>query len=108
MASVETEQLVFDVSANVTRAREEFQNLAEDLDKVIVMLYGVFSLMRRMGLEDDAAKAIAELQRLISTLMMLHRALVLVQTSTPLGAALGLLGVIGGGLTLTDQLRSFM
>lgn len=103
---VETEQLVFDINANVIKAKRDIRELSDTIDQLIVSLSGALSLMRRMGVSEDMEKAIGEFQRVISTLMILHRSLLLVYTSTPLGAALGVLGAIGTGLSLSDQLFS--
>jgi len=65
------------------------------------------ALGRRMGLPDDAGRAIDLLARLTVTIRMLHIASNLLMSSNPVFVALGGAGAIGSILQMIDSAEGF-
>jgi len=76
-----------------------------ELSQLISVLYGVTSILSRMGLPPNVSKAIRELMRLISTVNMLRTSLIALQAASgPVGWAYAAVGLVGVGLNLAQQM----
>jgi len=77
------------------------------LRQEVALLTSALTLTRRMGLPDDAASAIAKIQRLIMMLLQLRAALLAVQVAAgPLGWGLALISGLGAMVTAGDVMGS--
>lgn len=65
-------------------------------------------LARRMGLPEDVDAAINLVARLITSIRMLQISLSMLYATNPLTAAIGVAGLIGGAVSITDSLAGYV
>lgn len=104
-----TEQMVFDVEANVVRAKQELHSLRDDVDKLTVAVFGLLGLMGRMGLSENFSEAMRHIQRMISIVHMMRIQIKMLEAEMgPLGWTLLAIGMAGTVLTVEQEVESWM
>jgi len=107
MSQVITVRINFVVDTAELETGTEKVNRA--LRQEVALLTSALTLTRRMGLPDDAASAIAKIQRLIMMLLQLRAALLAVQVAAgPVGWALAGVGIATAALSFTDVIQTGM
>ena len=64
-------------------------------------------LSRRLGLPDDVDQAINKVAQLITSIRMLQISMSLLYATNPLTAAIGVAGLIGGVISITDTFAGY-
>lgn len=99
----ESEELVFDIKADITQATREFKDFNNVLSQSISALYGTMALMRRMGLPESQQEALRDLMRIISLLNMARTSILALQAASgPIGWAMAGIGLLGTALTASE------
>ena len=81
----------------------DVHNAARDIADLNRLLTTYVSLARRMGLPENIMDAIAKIQQLRITVQMAYRSIMLLETATgPIGWAIGLGGLAITGFMLAD------
>jgi uncharacterized protein YaaW (UPF0174 family) len=105
MSEDTTEQLVFDVNANVTRAKTQLKSLMDQVEQLSGAMYGALGIMSRMGLPEEAASAMRIMQQAIITANMLRSTIRLLELEMgPVGWALFAIGVVGTTVSFADSI----
>lgn len=110
--SSESEKLTFELNATgVAAVKSEFVELQAELSKLNVLLYSSLELLKRSGLDEDAARAIAQVQKLIVELNMMIQTILTFSTlsaASPVGWLLFGVSFVGMAISLTDFAGSVM
>jgi len=92
LSSIETK------TESVDKKTERISGRGSELKEIEYIFYRVSSIMRRMGLPEDIDRAITQLQKAILTVRMLTTALYYLESGTPYGWAMAILGAVGAAL----------
>jgi len=109
----EIDRLLADIELKITNITntDTAQKLESNLDTFrqlerLALRYLV--LARRMGLPEDVGAAIDFLARLVTTIRMAHISLNMMMASNPLTAAIGIAGLMGTAITMTDSFAGYI
>lgn len=106
------EDLVFDISADTSKARREFTDLLGTVTRAMSAVYGMLGIMKSMGLGEDVDKAIGEIMRLIMMVNMLVASLNALKIAITGGASLitqvgAVVGISGTMMSMAGFMGSF-
>lgn len=94
-------ELLFDVSADTAKAKDEFESLSSTLTRTLSAAYGLLGILRQLGLGEEANEAMETIMKLIMMVNMLVAALNALQVAmaasgagmiTKIAAVVGLTG----------------
>jgi len=97
---VSVEEVRFDLDLNITK-------ITSNIQKIEGILIRTITLLRKLGLPEEFDAAIIKIQRLITTVRLLHAALIAMSASNPYTAVFGLLGLISGAASLGDMMAGY-
>lgn len=91
--------------SGVQRAVYQLKTLEVSIEHVMVAVYGALGLLRRLTGNEQVEEAITKIMRLIATIRMLQTAILALEVSSgPVGVGLAAIGVLGTGLTMSEEL----
>jgi len=101
-------RLGYVIEVDTSGAHKEIESLDKRLSQFMSVAYATLGLMSRMGLGEDATKAIRVIQQLISTANMLRTTLTLLEMQTPYGWVMAAFSLIGTAMTIESQMESWV
>lgn len=93
---------IADAVKRIETLRVETEHATVSLRELEYLFYRTTSTMRRMGLSEEATKALEILQRMIFMVRVLHTTMIFLEMSTPYGWALGILSGLGAAMSASD------
>lgn len=106
----EIDRLLADIELKITKIEGQAPTLERNLDtfrQVERLALRWLAIARRMGLPEEVDAAVNRIAQLITSLRMLQIASNLILTMHPLTAAIGVAGLIGGSMSLTDVFAGY-
>ena len=104
----EINRLLADIEVNLERVDQKAKTTHLSMSKALAVASGLLSLLRRMGLPEDANKALLVLQRYVMWMQQLIILSNLMLTATgPVGWVLAGLGIAGAVLSFSDVMVGF-
>jgi len=109
----EIDQLLADIELKITNitGAETTQRLEQNLNtfrQLERLALRYLTLARRMGLPEDVGAAIDFLARLVVAIRMAHISISMMMATNPLTAAIGVAGLIGTAVTMTDSFAGYV
>jgi len=96
------DKILSKIDSKAIGARARTKQLTGAIRELEYITYRTLSVLQRMGLPDNLSNAMSKIQKMILTVMVLHRALMWLQSTTMYGQIMGVITIASGVINATD------
>jgi len=94
----EVDKMLSQVEFKAQTMRTEVGHASGELREMEYILFRTVSILGRLGLPPNIDKAIMKIQQLITTIRILHSAIMLMESTSPYGWTLAAISIISAGV----------